>query len=57
MFRAAKLLCAVLLASASAAHAGLAPDLRAQVVIYGCTPAGPGSIRGSSPLSGFPGTI
>jgi hypothetical protein len=40
MFRAAKLLCAVLLASASAGHAGPAPDLRAQVVIYGCTPAG-----------------
>jgi hypothetical protein len=40
MFRAAKLLCAALLASASAGHAGTAPDLRAQVVIYGCTPAG-----------------
>nr|WP_294810535.1 FAD-dependent oxidoreductase [uncultured Sphingomonas sp.] len=40
MFRAAKLLCAALLASASAGHAGPAPDLRAQVVIYGCTPAG-----------------
>ncbi|WP_156404785.1 FAD-dependent oxidoreductase [Sphingomonas sp. Root241] len=40
MFRAAKLLCAALLTPASAGHAGPAPDLRAQVVIYGCTPAG-----------------
>ncbi|GGA79884.1 protein-xanthan lyase [Brucella endophytica] len=41
MYRAAKLFCAALLAaSSSTVHAQPAHDLRAQIVIYGCTPAG-----------------
>ncbi|PYE87392.1 FAD-dependent oxidoreductase [Phyllobacterium leguminum] len=39
MYRTAKLLSAALLSS-SVSHAAPASDLRAQIVIYGCTPAG-----------------